>query len=59
MNHIVENHNLIDGATVIAPLSTNVQVILELESPDPSLVVHTVDEPDFTCGFNGMNIHQL
>ncbi|XP_058780617.1 beta-galactosidase 17-like [Vicia villosa] len=37
----------------------NFLVILELESPDPKLVVHTVDEPDFTCGFNGMNIHRM
>lgn len=37
----------------------NFVVILELESPDPNLVVHTVGEPDFTCGFSGMKIHQL
>ncbi|XP_027340911.1 beta-galactosidase 17 isoform X2 [Abrus precatorius] len=35
---------------------TNVLVILELESPDPELVVHTVDKADFTCG---MSVHQL
>ncbi|KEH39518.1 beta-like galactosidase [Medicago truncatula] len=37
----------------------NFVVIFELESPDPNLLVHSVDEPDYTCGFNGMNIHQL
>ncbi|TKY48267.1 Beta-galactosidase 17 [Spatholobus suberectus] len=37
----------------------NFLVILELESPDPELVVRTVDEPDFTCGFSGMSVHQL
>ncbi|KAK7325113.1 hypothetical protein VNO77_29199 [Canavalia gladiata] len=37
---------------VPAPLlkqGDNSLVILELESPDPKLVVHTVDQPDFTC----------
>nr|KYP58381.1 Beta-galactosidase 17 [Cajanus cajan] len=34
----------------------NFLVILELESADPELVIHTVDEPDFTCGFS---VHQL
>ncbi|KAL2332273.1 hypothetical protein Fmac_019854 [Flemingia macrophylla] len=34
----------------------NFLVILELESPDPELVIYTVDEPDFTCGFS---VHQL
>lgn len=37
----------------------NLLVILELESPDPELVIHTVDEPDFTCGSSGMSLHQL
>ncbi|KAK7261708.1 hypothetical protein RIF29_28026 [Crotalaria pallida] len=37
----------------------NFVVILELESADQELVVHTVDKPDFTCGFSGMNLHQL
>ncbi|XP_016169851.1 beta-galactosidase 17 [Arachis ipaensis] len=37
----------------------NILVILELESPDPELVVHSVDEPDFTCSFGNMNLHQL
>ncbi|CAI8611983.1 unnamed protein product [Vicia faba] len=37
----------------------NILVLLELESPDPKLLVHTVDEPDFTCGINGMNIHRM
>ncbi|KAF1859382.1 hypothetical protein Lal_00009966 [Lupinus albus] len=37
----------------------NFLVIFELESADPELVVHTVDEPDFTCGYSGMNVHQL
>ncbi|ESW22508.1 hypothetical protein PHAVU_005G158700 [Phaseolus vulgaris] len=47
---------------VPAPLlkqGDNSLVILELESPDPELVVHTVDEPDFTCGSSGMSLHQL
>ncbi|XP_027928587.1 beta-galactosidase 8 isoform X1 [Vigna unguiculata] len=37
----------------------NFLVILELESPDPELVVHTVNEPDFTCGSSGKSLHQL
>ncbi|KAH1219314.1 hypothetical protein AAZX31_13G331100 [Glycine max] len=47
---------------VPAPLlkqGDNFLVILELESPDPELVVHTVDEPDFTCGSSGTSLHQL
>ncbi|CAJ1955431.1 unnamed protein product [Sphenostylis stenocarpa] len=47
---------------VPAPLlkeGDNILVILELESPDPDLVVHTMDEPDFTCGSTGMSLHQL
>ncbi|XP_030968113.1 beta-galactosidase 17-like [Quercus lobata] len=27
----------------------NVVVVLELESPSPKLVIHSVDQPDFTC----------
>ncbi|XP_054780948.1 beta-galactosidase 17 isoform X2 [Prosopis cineraria] len=37
---------------VPAPLlkqGDNILVILELESPNPELVVHSVNEPDFTC----------
>ncbi|KAF7843491.1 Beta-galactosidase 17 [Senna tora] len=37
----------------------NTLVILELESPNPEHVVHTVDEPDFTCGSSEMKVHQL
>ncbi|KAI4355504.1 hypothetical protein L6164_004268 [Bauhinia variegata] len=38
----------------------NIVVILELESPNPDFVVHTVDEPDFTCGSSSMvNVRQL
>ncbi|KAI9074031.1 hypothetical protein K1719_043995 [Acacia pycnantha] len=38
---------------VPAPLlkeGDNTLVIFELESPNPELVVHSVNEPDFTCG---------
>ncbi|XP_057457830.1 beta-galactosidase 17 isoform X2 [Lotus japonicus] len=35
----------------------NFLVILELESPDPKLVVQTVDEPNFTCGSSEVNVH--
>ncbi|KAI9087546.1 hypothetical protein K1719_030416 [Acacia pycnantha] len=38
---------------VPAPLlkeGDNTLVIFELESPNPELVVHLVNEPDFTCG---------
>ncbi|KAK4269231.1 hypothetical protein QN277_022417 [Acacia crassicarpa] len=38
---------------VPAPLlkqGDNTLVIFELESPSPELVVHSVNEPDFTCG---------
>ncbi|KAI8529665.1 hypothetical protein RHMOL_Rhmol12G0242200 [Rhododendron molle] len=37
----------------------NVVVILELESPDPELVVTSVDQPDFTCGSSSSKVHQL
>ncbi|KAK9131170.1 hypothetical protein Sjap_011657 [Stephania japonica] len=30
----------------------NVVVILELEAPNPNLVISSVDQPDFTCGSN-------
>ncbi|KAJ4848084.1 Beta-galactosidase 17 [Turnera subulata] len=35
----------------------NVVVILELESPNPELVIHSVDQPDFTCGSSQSNVH--
>ncbi|XP_057978468.1 beta-galactosidase 17 isoform X2 [Malania oleifera] len=34
-------------------------VILELESPNPELVVSSVDQPDFTCGSRSSNLHPL
>ncbi|CAK7356865.1 unnamed protein product [Dovyalis caffra] len=37
----------------------NVLVILELESPNPELVIHSVDHPDFTCGSSKSSLHQL
>lgn len=37
----------------------NVLVILELESPNPELVIHSVDHPDFTCGSSKSSVHQL
>lgn len=37
----------------------NVLVILELESPSPELVIHSVDHPDFTCGSSKSSVHQL
>ncbi|XP_062156120.1 beta-galactosidase 17 [Alnus glutinosa] len=39
----------------------NVVVVLELESPDPELVIHSVDQPDFTCGRGSSksDVHQL
>ncbi|GAV90568.1 Glyco_hydro_35 domain-containing protein [Cephalotus follicularis] len=37
----------------------NVLVILELESPNPELVVHSVDHSDFMCGSSKSNVHQL
>lgn len=38
---------------------TIAQVIFELESPNPELVVQLVDQPDFTCGPRKSNVHQL
>ncbi|KAK9282493.1 hypothetical protein L1049_005412 [Liquidambar formosana] len=37
----------------------NVVVILELESPNPELVLHSVDRPDFMCGSTSSKVHQL
>ncbi|XP_076881844.1 beta-galactosidase 17-like [Bidens hawaiensis] len=34
----------------------NVLVILELESPEPELVVNSVDQSDFTCGSKRLNV---
>lgn len=35
------------------------QVIFELQSPNPELVVQLVDQPDFTCGPSKSSLHQL
>uniref|UniRef100_A0A2N9HLX8 Beta-galactosidase n=1 Tax=Fagus sylvatica TaxID=28930 RepID=A0A2N9HLX8_FAGSY len=37
----------------------NVVVVLELESPNPKLVIHSVDQPDFTCRSSKLNVRQL
>lgn len=39
----------------------NIVVVLELESPDPELVIHSVDQPDFTCRRESSksDVHQL
>ncbi|KAG2728794.1 hypothetical protein I3760_01G220900 [Carya illinoinensis] len=37
----------------------NVVVLLELESPNPELVIHSVDQPEFTCGSSIANVRQL
>ncbi|KAE8659556.1 Beta-galactosidase 17 [Hibiscus syriacus] len=37
----------------------NVLVIFELESPNPELVVDSVDQPDFSCGPRKASVHQL
>ncbi|KAL1814359.1 hypothetical protein ACET3Z_016933 [Daucus carota] len=37
----------------------NIVVILELESPNPDLVLSSVDDPDFTCGTKSSKVHQL
>ncbi|OMO66266.1 Glycoside hydrolase, family 35 [Corchorus olitorius] len=37
----------------------NILVIFELESPNPELVVHSLDQPDFTCGSSKASVHQL
>ncbi|CAK9179959.1 unnamed protein product [Ilex paraguariensis] len=34
-------------------------VILELESPNPKLLVRSVAQPEFTCGSKSLRIHQL
>ncbi|KAA3489249.1 Beta-galactosidase 17-like protein [Gossypium australe] len=36
----------------------NVLVIFELESPNPELMVDSVDQPDFTCGPGQVSVHQ-
>ncbi|CAI0419520.1 unnamed protein product [Linum tenue] len=36
-----------------------VQVILELESPSPELLTHSVDNQDFTCGSRKPNLQRL
>lgn len=35
------------------------QVLLELESPHPELVMHSVKQPDFTCGSSKSGVHRL
>lgn len=42
----------------ILRLGKNVLVILELESPNGEVVVHSVDRPDFTCGSSKSNLSQ-
>ncbi|KAJ9568475.1 hypothetical protein OSB04_004441 [Centaurea solstitialis] len=37
----------------------NILVILELESPEPELVINSVDQPDFTCSSKGLKVGQL
>ncbi|KAK8551286.1 hypothetical protein V6N12_039934 [Hibiscus sabdariffa] len=37
----------------------NVLVIFELESPNPELMVDSVDQPDFTCGPGQASVHQF
>ncbi|CAL1376535.1 unnamed protein product [Linum trigynum] len=37
----------------------NVLVILELESPSPELLIHSVDNQDFTCGSRKPNLQRL
>ncbi|XP_071731937.1 beta-galactosidase 17 [Rutidosis leptorrhynchoides] len=37
----------------------NVLVLLELESPEPELVVNSVDQQDFTCGSKNLRVRQL
>ncbi|XP_065866743.1 beta-galactosidase 17 isoform X2 [Euphorbia lathyris] len=37
----------------------NVLVILELESPHPRLVIHSVNQPEFGCGSSKSSVHQL
>lgn len=60
MNYLTELYSLVCiNEKHNSQLDLLVQVILELESPDPELVVHTVDEPDFTCGSSGTSLHQL
>ncbi|THF94274.1 hypothetical protein TEA_023425 [Camellia sinensis var. sinensis] len=44
---------------VVATSFLGQEVVLELESPHPELVVSSVDQPDFTCGPSGSRVHQL
>ncbi|KAM0041217.1 putative beta-galactosidase [Helianthus debilis subsp. tardiflorus] len=37
----------------------NVLVILELESPEPELMVNSVDRSDFTCDSNHLKVREL
>jgi beta-galactosidase len=37
----------------------NVVVVLELESPNPKLVIHSVDQPDFACRSSKLNVRRL
>lgn len=37
----------------------NLVVIFELESPNSELVIHSVNQPDFTCGSSKSNVLQL
>ncbi|KAJ0821514.1 putative beta-galactosidase [Helianthus annuus] len=50
--------NLYVPAPVLRP-GNNVLVILELERPEPKLVVNSVDRSDFTCGSNNLKLRQL
>lgn len=43
----------------ISILSSLRQVIFELESPNSELVIHSVNQPDFTCGSSKSNVLQL
>ncbi|KAF8011578.1 hypothetical protein BT93_J2001 [Corymbia citriodora subsp. variegata] len=40
-------------------VGVNSLVVLDLESPRPDLVLHSVDEPDFSCGKSKSSMHQL
>ncbi|GMY34596.1 beta-galactosidase 17-like [Fagus crenata] len=37
----------------------NVVVVFELESPNPELVIDSIDQPDFTCRSSKSNLHQM
>lgn len=49
--------NLYVPAPILRP-GENVVVIFELESPNPELVISSVDRPDFTCGSSKLNVHR-